>query len=225
MTTQPDLTTFAVLHRLMREDSRRLADAVARVGELEREVQVPKLARWYAGFQDELHDHHVIEDDIFNPALVERVPTASPLVDRIDADHRNLALLIERVTVALERLANPHASFRAAHAEAVMVTDGLAALLDSHLAFEDGDVVPLFGVHFTGEEYEALEKKAMKLPAPRRLVFTIPWVMQGASEDERRAMLDAAPLPFKLLWYVVRGRYRRIEAAAFTSSVPEPVSV
>jgi hemerythrin-like domain-containing protein len=224
MPTQPDLTTFTVLHRLMRVDSRRLAAEIDQIDELRREEQVPPLARWYAGFQDELHDHHVIEDDIFNPALVERLPSARSLVERIDADHRHLGDLIDRVTVALERLADPHVAFRAAHAEAVMVTDGLAALLESHLAFEDGDVVPLFGEHFSGEEYDALEKRARKLPSPRRLMFTLPWVMHGATDEERRELLGSAPLPFKVLWYAVRGRYRRLEAAAFTVEASEPVA-
>jgi hypothetical protein len=87
MSSQPDLTAFVVLHRTMRTDARRFADAVARVDELDRTARVPVLARWYGGFQAELHDHHVIEDDIFLPALVDRVPAAAELVSRVDVDH------------------------------------------------------------------------------------------------------------------------------------------
>jgi hemerythrin-like domain-containing protein len=216
MSPQPDLTTFAVLHRLMRDDSARLADAIGRVQELDRTERVPPIARWYEGFRAELHDHHTIEDEIFSPALVARLPeTAPPLVGRIDADHERLAYLLGRMGVALERLGNPHVSFRLAHAEATMLADGLRELLRTHLAFEDADVVPLFARHFTAGEYDELEAGARKRVALRQLAFTIPWVLEGADDEERAHLLAAAPLPFKLLWIVTRGRYRRLAAATF----------
>ena len=220
----PDLITFAVIHRVMREDGRRFADAVARVTEPHRIARVAPLARWYAGYCGELHDHHVIEDQIFLPALVERVPEAAALVARIDTDHEHLSDLIERITAALDRLADVSVAFRPAHAEAVMLTDGLAALLESHLAFEEDDVLPLVEANFTGEEYEALEKQARQRPALRRTVFTVPWVLEGATDEERRHLLGAAPFPFRLLWLASRGRYRRLATAAFDSFDAEPAA-
>jgi hemerythrin-like domain-containing protein len=214
----PDLTTFTVIHRVMRADGRRFADVVAGLTEADRTERVPHLARWWAGYRDELHDHHVIEDEIFYPALVERVPGAGRHIERVDVDHEHLGDLIARITDILARLADPAVPFRAAHAEAVRLTDGLASLLESHLAFEDDDVVPLFAEHFTGEEYDALEKQAMKRPSLRRTIFTVPWVLAGADDDERRRLLDGAPFIFKLLWYASRGRYQRLADAVFAPS-------
>jgi hemerythrin-like domain-containing protein len=214
----PDLTTFTVIHRVMRTDGRRFADVVAALTDAERTARVPALARWWTGYRDELHDHHVIEDEIFYPALVERVPRAAGHVERIDVDHEHLGDLIERITDILARLADPAVSFRGAHAEAVRLTDGLASLLEAHLAFEDDDVVPLFAQHFTRAEYDALEKRAMKRPSLRRTIFTVPWVLAGADEDERRRLLDGAPFVFTLLWIASRGRYRRLAASVFGAS-------
>jgi hypothetical protein len=223
MSSQPDLTAFAVLHRTMRTDARRFADAVARVDELDRTARVPVLARWYGGFQAELHDHHVIEDDIFLPALVERVPAAAELISRVDVDHDRLGDLLGRIGVVLERLSNPHVSFRLAHAEAVMLTDGLHALLESHLGFEDEAIVPLFARHFSGPQYQALEKQASAKVNFRQLAFTIPWAMDGATPAEQEQLLDTAPLVFKVLWYATRGRYRRLVTSAFETPSLEAI--
>ena len=79
-------------------------------------------------------------------------------------------LLIAFVTIALPAAYQQmQSAFRSVHAEATMVADRLASLLDTHLGFEDDDVVPLFAIHFTGAEYEALEKKAMKMPSPNAI--------------------------------------------------------
>jgi hemerythrin-like domain-containing protein len=224
MPPKPDLTTYYVLHRVMRADAGRFAAAVARVSELDRTDRASALARWFAGYQAELHDHHVIEDEIFFPALVDLLPDARALIDRTDADHERLSYLFERIEVALERLGNSHVPFRLAHSEAVMLTDGLHALLESHLAFEDDQVVPLFGAHFSAAQYDELETQARKHGSIRNLAFTIPWIMDGARPDERERLFGSAPVFFKLLWRATRGRYRRIAAAAFEAPVLELVA-
>jgi hemerythrin-like domain-containing protein len=206
----------------MRADARRLAVAVAAIGELDRTDRAQALARWYAGYHGELHDHHVIEDEIFYPALVERLPEVKRLIARVDADHEYLSDLLGRVGVVLERLANPHVPFRFAHAEAVRLTEGLHALLESHLSFEDDDIVPLFAEHFTGAEYEVLEKQASKRVNLRQLAFTIPWALEGADAEQRRHLLSTVPHVFKLVWYVTRGRYRRMAAGALDVAAAEP---
>jgi hypothetical protein len=224
MSQEPDLLTYRLLHRVMREDSGRLAKAVAEVDELNRGERAVALGRWFGGYIGELHDHHTIEDDIFFPALVRRVPAAAALVERIDADHLRLSDLLERTTVALERLANAHVAFRIAHAEAVMVTEGLHALLDSHLGFEDEDILPIFSSHFDANEYEALEQRASKYMKLRQLRFTVPWVVEGVDELERRELFDRAPFMMKVVWYASRGQYRRLAAAAFEAPKFEAVA-
>lgn len=173
------------------------------------------LVRWFEGFGTELHDHHTIEDDIFFPALAERMAEASSLVSQVDTDHEHLSDLIDRTTAALARLADPAVPFRSAHAEAVMVTEGLRALLDAHLGFEDREVVPRFGEHFEDHEYEALHQQAGKLVKPRHLLFVIPWAMSNTPKDEQRQLLKTTPFFFRLIWIAVRGRYGKLTATAF----------
>jgi hypothetical protein len=224
MSQEPDLLTWKVLHRVMRDDAARLAKAIAGVDELDRGPRAAALGRWFAGYVGELHDHHTVEDEVFFPALVLRLPHSSALIDRVDADHLQLDDLLSRTSIALERLANPHISFRVALGEAVMVAEGLHALLDAHLGFEDDEILPLFARHFDATQFEALEQRAGKYMKLRQLRFTVPWVVEGVDELERRELFDRAPFMMKVVWYASRGQYRRLTAAAFEAPTLEVVA-
>jgi hypothetical protein len=214
----PDLTLFTIIHRLMRQDAARIADAVAGLTEPARTSQGVALARWYGGYLNELHDHHHIEDDIFLPAMAAKVPEAAAHVTRIDADHLVLDELLTRTTNALRRVADPAVDFATAHAEATDAARALRDLIDTHLAFEDTEVLPVFTAHFSGEEFEALEKQAMGKPDLKHLAFTLPWVVDGATPAERAQIFASAPFAFKLLYHATRRRYRRMSATAFAGA-------
>ena len=215
----PDLTTYHVLHRGMRLDSARLAGAVAGVTETERTTRGPALARWYAGFYGELHEHHTVEDEIFFPALLERVPVFDSQVDRIDAEHNHLEDVLVETRARLGRLGDPGVDWPAAVAEASEITAELRDLLDVHLGFEDADVLPLFVRHFTADDYDDLGERALKHTKFGQLVFGIPWAVQAATDDQFRHMYANAPIAFKLLWYATRRRYNRMAQEAFGTSL------
>jgi hypothetical protein len=215
----PDLTTYRVLHRGMRLDSARLAGAVAGVDEADRTTRGPALVRWYAGFYGELHEHHTVEDTIFFPAILERVPVFDGQIDRIEAEHDRLEEVLVEARSRLVRLGDPGVAWPTAVAEAADITTELRQLLDAHLGFEDADVLPLFVRHFTREDYEDLNERALKHVKLGQLIFGIPWAVEAATEDEFRHMYDDAPLAFKLLWYATRRRYNRMAQEAFGTSL------
>lgn len=211
----PDLITFHVLHRGMRKDAARLAAAVDSLREAERTIRGPALQRWYAGYNGELHDHHDIEDTIFFPAILERLPVFDRSIARIDADHAALDDALARTQVALAEVADANVHWPTASAEASDAARELRLLLQSHLGFEDAEVLPLFVAHFGREEYEALEEQAKKQINVGQLKFTIPWAVDAATDDERKTMLDNSPFAFKLLWHATRRRYNRMAREAF----------
>jgi hypothetical protein len=215
--TTPDLTLYHVIHRAMKADAARLANAVAGIdpGDLGRAGAVE---RWFNGYLGELHDHHTIEDEIFFPALVEKVPVFTEQVGRIDRDHARLHELVEWNTTALRDLAGGGGTWAEAQAEATRSTYELAALLDEHLGFEDQDVLPLFTRHFTVEEYDELDKTAAAKPNIKQLLFTIPWAIEVATEEERATTFDKTPFIFKLLWYVRRRPYARLSRTVFAEA-------
>ena len=215
----PDLTNYHVLHRGMRLDSTRLAGAVAALAEGERSTRGPALARWYAGYYGELHEHHTIEDEIFFPAILERVPVFDGQLDRIEAEHHRLEEVLVETRARLARLGDPAVDWPVASAEAADVTTELRDLLDLHLDFEDADVLPLFVRHFGREEYEDLDERAKKHIKLGQLTFTIPWAVEAATAEERSRMMTTAPLAFKLLWHATRRRYDRMAREAFGPTV------
>ena len=215
----PDLTTYHVLHRGMRLDSARLAGAVASLDEAQRSTRGPAMARWYAGFYGELHEHHTVEDDIFFPALLERVPVFDGQVDRIEAEHNHLEDVLVETRARLVRLGDPGVDWPVAVAEASEITSELKDLLSVHLDFEDADVLPLFVRHFSVEDYEDLNERALKHTKFGQLVFGIPWAVESATEEQFRHMYDTAPLAFKLLWRATRRRYNRMAQEAFGPSL------
>jgi hemerythrin-like domain-containing protein len=205
----PDTTTYYLVHRALRRSARRLAAATAAF-----DRQDPRrtraLVRWCQGFLEELHCHHTVEDEAMFPALVVRVPGADRLIRRTDADHAAMDEIVARMEAGLAVVRTGGAA-DALHAGA----SDLADLLDEHLAFEDAEVVPLFEQHFTAEEYRRLDEAAMEiLGVSKQALFTVPFVLSEATPDELASLWDAAPLPFRIIEVMCRGRYRRLTERA-----------
>jgi hemerythrin-like domain-containing protein len=80
--------------------------------------------------------HHTGEDDTAFPVLARRFPELRAVVDTLIADHRVVAGLMRRLTELLDGL-DPAADAAVVRGE----LDGLAALLESHLTYEERRIV------------------------------------------------------------------------------------
>ena len=107
MEPSPDLSNYYAIHRQQRHDLRRLATAVETANEADRKGRLRPLAKWARGFGHELKTHHMVEDEIFFPAVLERVPSASAVIDSLDADHHRLDPMIDRLAPGIAELADP----------------------------------------------------------------------------------------------------------------------
>ena len=221
-TDVPDLTLFHVIHRGLRADAHRLADAVAtlRPGDGRR---ARALARWYAHYRAEVHEHHQTEDTIFFPALLEKVPTCDRHRVRVEVDHDRLTEVVDTLATSLDRLAaeTDDARWATVHAEAARTAVALDQLMSTHLDFEDADVLPVYLRHFGADEYDELGERALKQAPSKELPFIIPWVMSHAETSEQRTLLAGAPFAFQVLWYATRRRHARTTAAALGAGTGE----
>jgi hemerythrin-like domain-containing protein len=218
----PDITLFTVLHRAMRRDAGRLADAVA-VAAPGDGHRLAALSRWYRSYRSELADHHRVEDELFFPVLADRVPSFTAHMPRVEAEHHMLEDALGGVQAALDALA----AGTGPRSDAVAATRELRDLLDSHLGFEDADVVPLYVRHFSADEYAEVGERALKMVSKANLVFAIPWAMSAATDAERSHMLGEVPLAFRLLWYASRRRYARLDDRALgriSPAAPAPAA-
>jgi hemerythrin-like domain-containing protein len=223
MSTPPDLSDYRVIHSCLRVAPHRMAAAVDGLAPGDR-ARAGALARYWRGFAGEVLVHHTIEDDIMFPRLVERVPVAAGLLDRVEGDHHRLDELMDEGRRALDRLSSgPDAA--SAEVAATALRD-LARHMDSHLDFEDEDLVPLFGRHFTGEEYAQLTERARKhIGLGRQAAFTVPFVAYWASPDDRDRLLGEAPLALRALYRLTRNGHARLARAALGAAAdPQAVA-
>lgn len=218
----PDMQIYKIIHRAMRGDARRLARAVATVepGDARRAVA---LERWFEGYLHELHDHHTVEDVVFFPALADRLPAFEGSVARIDRDHALLDELLEASSTTLRDLAVGRHTWASDQRAAAEATAALANLIETHLDFEDLEVLPLFEEVFSAAEYEAIDSRAIKHIPKSHLLFSVPWMVEWATDEERAANLSGAFNPFRLLWLVRRRSYARLaDEALGPVSAPAP---
>jgi hypothetical protein len=216
--TTRDLVAVRVRHRGMRADSARLATAVAEVAEDERTGRALQLYRWFDAFAGELHAHFTVEDELFFPALAQRVPVVEYEVGWIEAEHAILDAALDRTRRVLEALGDPAVRWCEASRRATTTTAELRDLVDQHLNFEDDFVLPMFVDLVTADADETLDLLAARYLSFGQLPFTIPWAMANADPAEQQVLLDGSPLMFKLLWWRGRGRYRRLVDDAFGSA-------
>jgi len=211
----PDLTSYRLIHRAIRQSTGRLTAAIGTVTERDRHARGRRLARWFTGFEGELRVHHTVEDDYFFPALFERVPSLRGYFDRIDDEHHELDEVIAATSTAIATLTDRGLSLADAVADASRRAAELEALMDRHLDFEDAEILPLFTRHMDSADYDEIEGKALATPKLGQLTFTVPWMMANATADEQRHLLDAAPAAMKVLWIATRRRHDRLTADAF----------
>jgi hypothetical protein len=216
MDTQPDLTFYFTLHRAQLAAVDRYATAVTTLTETERASRGRALARWARGFMFELEEHHYVEDRFFFPSLRAKVASATDVLDRLDAEHRHLDVLLARWRHVAAALVDRSAAFGPARDDAAAFVADLRTFLANHLAIEDEDVLPLFWRHFTAAEYDAVTRTAIKQGKKAGMWFIAPFTVDcypaGPARDE---FLASVPAVLRLLHRLVRPRYDRLVAAAF----------
>jgi hemerythrin-like domain-containing protein len=214
----PDLSGYLAIHAAMRTANRQLVAGVVRASSRDTK-RAAALGRWFHGYSEELRTHHYIEDDILFPALAERAPAfADEYSAGLAEDHHHLDDVIDALRDAFERWASctpASTEAESIRADAIDLAVELRDFLEEHLGIEDCDVLPLFERHFGADEYQAFEKQAGRAITLRQAMFTAPWYMASVDAATAARTLREAPLALKVVWYVSRRSYARLEQAAF----------
>jgi len=85
-----------------------------------------------------VHSHHNAEDAMLFPTLRARNPELGPIVDRLEADHRQVSDLLDEVEVAADALRGEIADHQRSRVATAL--DKLADHLLEHLEFEEENV-------------------------------------------------------------------------------------
>lgn len=145
-----------------------------------------------------LHHHHVSEDELLWPKLLERVPgelTATVLL--MESQHGLIAVELENAQAALP-------SWRAA--AGVTVRDRLAGALErlqpllvEHLAAEEQEILPLAARALSQQEWDELGERGMAGIPKAKLPMVFGMLMADGDPEVLRAMIAHAPLVPRLV--------------------------
>jgi hemerythrin-like domain-containing protein len=150
-TTRPGwaLRRLIELHAEMRGDLallRKLVSDIARespeVSALERlSLNQPDwaLRRYCAGFCGFVHEHHTGEDAMLFPMLLRQDGQMTEVIDKLRADHRTLAGLLDEA----QRLVAALPGDAATRSAAGTAVERLAEKLQSHIDFEERNLAPV----------------------------------------------------------------------------------
>ncbi|WP_431901227.1 hemerythrin domain-containing protein [Nonomuraea sp. bgisy101] len=126
-------TQLIDVHFWLREELSKLRDSLEGNTRRPRELRAHCLT-----FCSALERHHTGEDDTAFPALAEEFPDLRPVLEKLQQDHHLVADILRRI----EALAGD-AGIEPGEAEVQRVSrelDGLAAIMESHFAFEERQI-------------------------------------------------------------------------------------
>lgn len=209
---QPDLRPSYLEHHAMRVDAARLTALVA-VAQPADVGRLTGIAAWYTHYERAIHDHHVAEEAVVYPALLERDPSFAIADDELEGQHRVLA---DRLTVARESLhglaaASGGPRWERERDDALAATRALREIVTTHLDHEEDVAFSRYRRTFTATDFAALGAAAWKLVGARAVVFAGPWVLDHAGPAERARLLADQPLLLRVLYrLVLRPRFDRL---------------
>jgi len=202
-----DLFFVRMLHATFRRDFALLAEKLraTRTGE---GPSGAAIARWYDHLVIQLHHHHSIEDSELLPILRAKSddPALNGPLDVVRRQHDEMDEILARVEDGMRGV-----RFEAAASEKLIAAvDELVIHLNQHLDDEERDAFPVLEKLMTADEFEQFEAAVRKQMGLRGAAVTFPWVLEGADEPTRQAILGQLPVPMRLVCrFVWVPAYRR----------------
>jgi len=198
-----------LIHRVIRREIGSLPGLIRATRDRARAAQ---LAAHASEMLDFLHTHHTGEDELLWPVLRPRVRLDDGLIDRMEAQHGEIAAAIADVRRWLPVWAGSADPQTGEQIAARIESAG--AVLSVHLAEEEERVLPLCAEHFSQQEWDALGKHGFAaIPGKRRLVM-LGHILAGTDDAERRQFLRRVPAPARLAYSLIGRRQHAREAAA-----------
>jgi iron-sulfur cluster repair protein YtfE (RIC family) len=202
-----DLSFVRLLHATFRRDFARLVENL-RATRTGNGPSGAAIACWYDNLVAQLHHHHTIEDVDLLPILRAKSddPQSHQPLDIVRRQHEEMDEILARVEEGMRGV-----RFGAAATEKLLAAvDELVSHLNQHLDDEERDAFPVLEKLMTVEEFEQFEAAVRKKLTLRDAAVTFPWVLDGADDATRKAVLGQLPLPLRLVCrFVWVPAYRR----------------
>jgi hypothetical protein len=197
-----DTWEMVVIHRWFRREFAQMPALVRGVapGDRDGARYVAEFIEMMAGL---LHHHHVGEDEMLWPRLLERVDSLdSELVQRMEQQHEVVGTALTRMDELLPRWRSE--AGRAIRDELADVLGGMSGALIEHLGEEESKVLPLVSIYITQAEWDALGRNgASSMPKGAKGFDVIGMILQETTPQERAGFLRLLPAPVRLLYKLV----------------------
>ncbi|GAA1039898.1 hypothetical protein GCM10009557_59740 [Virgisporangium ochraceum] len=208
--TRPDVHEMVVVHRAFRREFGAAAGHVRRTpaGDTRRaRIVAEHLRLGFAG----LEMHHVGEDVVLWPLLLERAAPSTGLVETMQAQHHGVDAHVAAIMPALDAWAADPTGARGERLAVLL--EAFAADLVEHLDLEEREILPLAARHVTAAEWNRMGEHGRDAMSAAQLPIMFGLVLEDADDEERARMLGTLPMPVRLLLRTVGawqfGRYAR----------------
>jgi hemerythrin-like domain-containing protein len=212
-----DMMMMYVMHHAFRRDLTRFAGAVGATPLEDRETWQALAARWDRFFEV-LHHHHSAEDDLIWPYLLVRADAEErATLDAMEAEHSEIDPLLTSVAEGFAALAGDGLPAGAEDLRAALRVRMAATrdCLARHLEHEETEAIAILQRHTTAESWKVIEDQIGKRKSALPLWFMVGWCAEDVPARKLDEIFGAVGLPFKVLWLLTRGRFRRAERTAF----------
>jgi hemerythrin-like domain-containing protein len=182
------------MHTAMRADSQRLIAAAAALPDGDT-AAAAALGRAFAAIVGLIHDHHVTEDDVMYPFLLDRVRTFEHDAIRLENDHVELDAAMARINARFRLLAHQLSAALWQDTRSHLLDEAAAfdRVLVDHLDREEDLVIPPFESMISEAEQHTLQKKEATLSTYRHMRLAVPWVLANATPEEEKYLRTTAP--------------------------------
>ena len=167
-----------------------------------------------------LHGHHVAEDELAWPLLLERVPEElAPIVELMQAQHERLDVLLHEAASTTDRWRVDAAEGTRDRLAATY--DALAATLVEHLDAEEQRLLPIAARALSPAEWHAIGEHARSHGRPSEKVLTFGMIQAEGDPEVVAGLLAGAPAPVRwALPRLARRAYRRRALLVHGSATP-----
>ncbi|WP_019926417.1 hemerythrin domain-containing protein [Nocardia sp. BMG111209] len=197
--TEPlDFAPMYATHNAFRRDLTRLHRAVD-----DGRTDTPGVRAGWANFTRQLAVHHSVEDEVLWPALRRAVPGRPrdlALIAEMAAEHAQLDPLLEAID-------HDFAHRKTALAEHIRE---LTDVLETHTRHEEDAALPLMQEVLPAADWAAFRSAMAARQGPSGAAVYVPWILDGATAEQRRDFLAAMPRPLAVVnTLLFQPRYRR----------------
>jgi hemerythrin-like domain-containing protein len=197
-TQQPiDSWGMAWVHQVYRREFHLLISLVRGVADGDKD-RAALVAEHIADIATSLHEHHLAEDEVLWPLLLQRATPEAEVVHRMEKQHDALHVLLQQLAELTPRWReHPSTALRDELGDLVART---SAVIDEHLDDEEVHVMPLINKHITQDEWMTFERRGHEsIPQEKALLF-LGLGLQDATPHERTQFLGGLPPEVLQMW-------------------------